>query len=279
MYLKGDFHIHTIASDGEMTPSQIINLAKDNNFDIISITDHDSTSSIKQAVTYGEKVGVKVIPGIELSTIYNDEIIHILGYFKNDNYNNKLFQNFLNELKNFRVTRGIKMVENINKLFNIHIDYKDVESLAKGVVQRPHIAKAILKKGYPYSINYIFDKIIGKDSPAYVPNRHITTEEGISLLKNLGALVVLAHPILIKKSNIYELLKLNFDGIEAIYPLHSKDDIRKFKQLAKKHNKFITAGSDTHELNDKNKEHGIIGSVALVGKELNVFISKLNLVD
>ncbi|MCD3297307.1 PHP domain-containing protein, partial [Clostridium botulinum] len=106
MYKKGDFHLHTTASDGKLSPTELVTLAKNDGFDIISITDHDNTFGLEEAIVSGTKLGIKIIPGIELSTRYNGESIHVLGYFKDDSYKNSLFQNYLKEIQDFRILRA-----------------------------------------------------------------------------------------------------------------------------------------------------------------------------
>ncbi len=269
--------MHTTASDGGLSPLQLIDIARKEGFDVISITDHDTLDSLESGIKIGEALGVKVIPGVELSTIHNEETVHILGYFKNEEYKNKDFNKFLQDIKDFRVERSKKIITNLKKFFNIDIDYQKVMHDAKGIIARPHIAKAIIERGYNYSWEYIFSNIISSDSPAYVPNKKISTKEGIHILKNLDAVVVLAHPVLIKKTSIEDILELPFDGIEAIYPLNSPDEERKFIKLGKKTGKLITAGSDFHGINDKDNNHGTLGDVYLEGEYLNNFLTKAHL--
>ncbi|WP_102400069.1 PHP domain-containing protein [Haloimpatiens massiliensis] len=275
MYTKGDFHMHTTASDGGLSPLQLVDIVRKKGFDVISITDHDTLDSLENGVKTGEALGVKVIPGIELSTIHHEETIHILGYFRDEQYKNKELNKFLQDIKDFRVERSKKIISNLKKFFNIDIDYQKVLHDAKGVVARPHIAKAIIENGYNYSWEYIFSNIINSDSPAYVPNKKISTEEGIHLLKNLNAVVILAHPVLIKKTPIKHMLKLPFDGIEAIYPLNNPQEEKEFINLAKESGKLITAGSDFHGINDKDSNHGALGDVCLEGEYLSNFLNKI----
>ncbi|MFD3157712.1 PHP domain-containing protein [Haloimpatiens sp. FM7330] len=277
MYTKGDFHLHTNASDGGYSPEDLIELVSKEGFDIMSITDHDTLDSVERGIKYGTKLGIKVIPGIELSTMYKGETIHILGYFRDDNYKSKDFNNFLIGMGEYRIYRGKKIIENLKKYFHIEVSYEKVVESAKGVIARPHIAKAIIDKGYNYTWKYIFDNILGKDSPAYIPNKKIDVSEGIQMLKDLNAVVVLAHPVLIKNSSIDEMMQFDFDGIEAIYPLNSKEDEKKFLDTAKKYNKFITAGSDFHGLGKNDTTHGKPGDICLEGKRLCAFLSALNL--
>jgi len=275
MFKKGDFHLHTTASDGKLTPSELVNIASSENLDIIAITDHDTTKGLPEGIKAGEKYGITVIPGIEFSTIHNEESIHILGYFKDDSYKSDKFQTFLNEMHDYRAWRGQRIVDNLKIYFDISIDGHQLIKDTKGVIARPHIAQAIINAGYNYSWEYLFNNIISKESPAYVPNKSISISEGIKILKEVNALLILAHPTLIKKSTIEDLIKFDFDGIEAIYPLNSKEDTEKYLNIAKENNKIITAGSDYHGIGIQDTKHGHIGAVNLTGESLKIFLEKL----
>lgn len=276
LYKKGDFHLHTTASDGNLFPSKLVCMAKQEGVDIISITDHDTLSGIDEALKEGKKIGIKVIPGIELSTLYESKSIHILGYFKDISHISPKFKNFLKEMNLYRINRAKKIVNNLYKFFNIKLNFESIVKTANGIVARPHIAKAIINAGYDYSFDYIFSNFIGDSSPAYVPNKKLSTIEGIKMLTSLNAMVVLAHPILIKDVNIEDLLKLPFHGIEAIYPVNRACDTEKFIKYAKKYNKIITAGSDFHSMDKKSLKHAhTIGEVYLDENKITDFLNKL----
>ena len=144
--------------------------------------------------------------------------------------------------------------------FNIKLDLNKLLKNSKEIITRPHIAKEIIASGYPYDFNEIFDKFIGFDSKAYVPLTRISTKEGIKILKDFGALVFLAHPVLLKKSKVEDLLVYDFDGIEALYSQNTNEDTNKFITLAKENKLYITCGSDYHGI-ENDKRHGTIGSV------------------
>ncbi|MDI9216456.1 PHP domain-containing protein [Clostridium tertium] len=257
---KCDLHIHSICSDGRFTPSDIVKMAKEKNLDYISLTDHDTLTGIKEALNEAETLNVKFIPGIELSTEYNGESIHVLGFFNKDNYDHLELNNILNEFKERRISRAYKIVDNLKKYHNIEIDINKVLSNGKDTIARPHIAKAIIDAGYPYDHDYIFDNFIGNNCPAYIPSTKLSTKDGIKLLKKYGALVFLAHPVLVKKTPVEDLLDLGFDGLEAIYYKNTEKDTDKFLGLAKDKNLFISSGSDCHGIpNDEG--HGSVGDV------------------
>ncbi|MCB2291047.1 PHP domain-containing protein [Clostridium sp. CS001] len=277
MYNKGDFHLHTNASDGKLSPKELIYTASISGLDIIAITDHDTTINVEEGIREGLNKNIRVIPGIELSTVHNNESIHILGYFRDDKYKNEAFQSFLSDVDNYRITRAKKIVENLDTFFKIKLDYENILDEAKGVIARPHIAKAIINAGYRYDWKYIFDNLLSNDSPAYVETTKILTADGIKMLKELNAIVVLAHPVLIKNSSIDEMLSFDFDGIEAIYPQNTKKQKIFLKAKAREYNMLITAGSDFHGITSSDTSHGNIGSVLLRGTELEAFVNALEL--
>jgi predicted metal-dependent phosphoesterase TrpH len=276
MNSKADLHLHTSSSDGKLTPRDLVDEAIKAKLNIMAVTDHDTIAGVEEALAYGNSQGIKVIPGIELSTYHNKESIHILGYIRGQGYKSINFNSSLQELIDYRIKRGLMIVENLNKYFNIKLSYEKILEEAKGVIARPHIAKAIVEAGYEYSWNYIFENIIGEKSPAYVPKKNLTIEEGIKLLRSVNSVVVLAHPVLIKKTPIEELLKFPFDGLEAIYYRNSKEDTEKYLEMAKKHKKLITAGSDFHGISENDRSHGSVGCVSLSGEHLDRFIEFYN---
>ncbi|MGG7212366.1 PHP domain-containing protein [Clostridium nigeriense] len=257
---KCDLHTHSICSDGRFKPEEIIQMANERNLDYISLTDHDTLSGINDAMEEAKKLNVNFIPGIELSTEYNGESIHVLGFFNKETYNNPKLNSILEEFKEKRISRAYKIVENLKKFHNIELDINKVLSNGKDTIARPHIAKAIIDAGYPYNHDYIFKNFIGNDCPAYVPSTKLSTIDGIKLLKEFNALVFLAHPVLVKKTPVEDLLKLGFDGLEAIYYKNTPSDTDKFLDLAMKMNLYISCGSDCHGI-PSDISHGNVGDV------------------
>ncbi|MFR1708560.1 MAG: PHP domain-containing protein [Clostridium sp.] len=272
MSFIAEFHCHTTASDGKFSPSQVVDMAKNKNVKLLSITDHDTTEGIEEALKRAKEVSIDFIPGIELSCNHNGESIHILGYFKGNDYKDENLVEFLRSLKVNRESRAISIVNNLNKYFNIKINVEDVLKISNGVVARPHIAQAIVNAGYPYDFQYIFDKFIGNNSPAYVPNKHISIPEGIKLLKKYNCIVVLAHPKLIKKTTIKDILKYDFHGIEAIYYQNFKRETDEFISLARSRNMIITCGSDFHGISKDDTNHGNIGDMSLSEEDFKKFM-------
>ncbi|MDD6796458.1 MAG: PHP domain-containing protein [Clostridiaceae bacterium] len=273
--IKVDFHTHTTSSDGQLTPTEMVTRAFNLNVKYLAITDHDTISGLKEAQEIASSLDINIIPGIELSTTHNNESIHILGFFKDKSYDNEDFINFLNCLKDQRISRAKKMVDKLKEIFNIEINFENVLHRGKDVIARPHIAREIISAGYPYDMNYIFDNFIGKDCPAFVSTKKISTEEGIDILHNLNALVFLAHPKLIKKSPIDDFLKMNFDGIEAVYFQNTSDEEKYYLDIAHKNNLLVSAGSDCHGDFINDLRHGDIGCMKIESELVEKLLTKL----
>ena len=243
--IKADLHIHTTASDGLFDPSEVVDWANKKNIKIIAITDHDTTDGIKRAMKRAKLYDIIVIPGIEFSCNYNGEEMHILGYYIN--YESDIINEITNKLKESRLVRGEKILD---KLINmgLKITLEEVKSLAgKGVIGRPHIARALINRGYVSSIEEAFSKYIGRNQPAYVERLKLSIEECIELIHKVGGVAILAHPGLIEDDKIiYEIMKYKIDGIEVVHSKHSQDVIKKLSSLADSLNLIKTGGSDCH---------------------------------
>ena len=269
-----DLHTHSTASDGTSSPTEVVKRANAANVKYLALTDHDTVSGIEEALDAAKGLEITFIPGIELSTYFNKESIHVLGFFKGDGYKDKDLNDFLNSIKTKRIERAKKIVENLAKFHDIHITLESIMKNGKDTIARPHIAKAIMDAGYDYDKEYIFEHFIGNDCPAYIPSVQIDTKDGVELLKKHGAIVVLAHPVLLKKSSFQDVLALGFDGLEGIYPMNSEEDTEKFLNYAKEHNLITSCGSDSHGGEDDIK-HSSLGSMKMDEEWLNKFLTKL----
>lgn len=270
--IKVDLHTHSTASDGKLSPRELVKRAKERGSTILALTDHDNTLGLEEASLAAKELSLDFIPGIELSTVHNKESIHILGFFKDDSYKSKELQDFLLSLKEHRENRGKKIVENLKKYFNIEISYEDVLKKGDGVIARPHIARTIMEAGYPYTMDEIFDRFISNNSPAYVENKEITVKDGIKLLKDYNALVFLAHPILIRKTPVQDFLDFGFDGIEAIYFQNTKDQTKRLLKLCREKSLLTSAGGDFHGNLEGDSKHGDLGLTEIPEELLENFL-------
>ena len=245
--MKFDLHVHTNYSDGRFKPSKVIDLAVERNLNGIAITDHDTILGIDKAIEYSKKYkGFEVIPGIELGSIYNDEEVHILGYFID--YTSKELLETIKALKKDRINRGRKIIDKLKKI-NINISEKEISSLNEDeFTGRVHIARILIKMKYANSISDAFEKYLKIGAPAYVERKTLSIKESIDLINRSKGLAVLAHPGILKKKDtiINYCIENNIQGIECMHSKHSIKDTEKFMKIARKHNLLITAGSDCH---------------------------------
>lgn len=250
--MKFDLHTHTDNSDGTYSPIELIDLAIKKGLSGIAITDHDNTDGVDIAIKYAEQLkDFKIIPGIEFGCVYEGKEVHILGYFIDYNDNN--FIKLTKKLKDSRMTRGVKIISRLNDL-EIEISMKDVNEFSKAdFIGRPHIARALMKKGYVNNISEAFEKYLGINSPAYVERYKISVEEVINLIKDIKGISVLAHPGLIGDNNIVNYcISKGINGLECIYPQHSGKEFKYYSNKAKDNNLLITGGSDFHGDRCKN---------------------------
>lgn len=258
--IKCDFHVHSTASDGNYTPTEVVNRAIKNNVNFLALTDHDSINGIDEAIEAAKGKNITFIPGIELSTVHRGESIHLIGLFKDNLYKSTELKDFLEDMREKRKTRALLIVERLKKYFNIIIDADALLSRGDETIARPHIAQAIIEAGYPYTFDYIFDNIIGDKCNGYVASSKISTEDGVKILKEFNAVVILAHPKLIKKTQIHEFISLGMDGLEVFYYLNTPKETKRFKELALKNGLLMSVGSDCHGI-ESDDRHGDIGDV------------------
>jgi len=241
-----DLHIHTNASDGLLSPEEVVKWAIIKKLRAIAITDHDTITGIEPAINSNDRSDkLEIIPGVELNTEFDGKEVHILGYFID--YKNSWFLDILDKIQNSRYHRARKMIEKLQHL-GIKISFERVEEISKGSsIGRPHIARAMVESGYVSDIPDAFDKYIGEGCPAYVERYKLTTKEAIEIINKIKGIPVLAHPGLITDKNIINhILDLGIMGIEVYHPKHDSDMISYLFLLSKKRGLFITGGTDCH---------------------------------
>ena len=272
--MKADLHMHTTLSDGAYSAKEIIKRAKRNGADIIAITDHDVCKNVEENYRYAKEEGIIYLPGIELSTIYKRRPVHVLGYFRDDSYQSKEMLDYYKFVREGRENRAHKFIANLKKYFDLDITYEEVYSYSRGIVTRPHIAKA-LKNNYPhFTLGKIYGELIADDSPAYVPSCELSVEEGINLLRRNNCVVVLAHPTLLKDDIKDFVISQDYDGFEGKYIRNKENDEQFFRDLAKKRKMIITAGGDFHGTKG-DTIHADIGVVTIEGEDLEIFLERL----
>jgi len=249
-----DLHIHTTASDGKYSPDVIVAKAAETGLKYISITDHDTIDGITPAIKAAKSYpGLTLIPGVEISTDLADCEAHILGYFID--YASPDFQKELEKFRDSRLGRGQRMVAKLNEL-GIKIDWSRVQAIAgDGAIGRPHVAQAMLEKGYVKTFEEAFDKYIGHGGPAYVEREKMTPQEAVALILSAGGIPVLAHPFTVKDSEAMAaaLKEAGLIGIEAYYKDNTPEQTAATLELAEKYSLIATGGTDYHGI-DESKE-------------------------
>ena len=268
--MKADLHMHSLHSDGTYSVKELVHYAKEKGLDVIALTDHDSMNGVLEATLTGIKLGIKVIPGIELSTFRNNESVHVLGYFNGDIPQELL--EYSSEIIRKRRERMIKMAQNCKDMHNLKVDIDRLMSI-NGTITRAHLIRELEECNKEYTREEIATKFLQEDCPAYIPSTKVSTEDGIKFLKSLHAKVVIAHPVLLKKNDINEIIQLGIDGLEGIYPKNKEGDEQYYRDLCRKHNLILTAGSDFHGVIDYS--HGDLAYNVLEGKDLEEFLNRL----
>jgi hypothetical protein len=255
-HLGIDLHIHSTASDGSFTPAEIIDHAQKLNLAAIAITDHDSIDGSREALRIGIPPSFNFLTGVEISAAHppffpGSGSFHILGY--DIHLDNRDLNQALSKLQDARRNRNPSILKRLNKLgFQISLDEVNQE-VGEGQLGRPHIAYAMVKKGFVTSIDEAFDKYLGTRGPAYVDKYRIECEQAIQIIRAAGGVPVLAHPALLDIENdqkldalLQNLVKIGLAGIEVYYPEHSPQQIGQYTELARKYGLLMTGGTDFH---------------------------------
>lgn len=245
-----DFHLHSYVSDGTVSPTEVVKLASEAGLVAMALTDHDTVDGVEEALSAGEKYGIKVIPGIELSADYKGSDLHILGL--NVDYKNEEFCKKVAVCRDSRHNRNLKMIEKLRECgFNISWDIM-LERFGSKSITRAHFAKFLIDEGYVDNKEEAFNKYLNPGCPCYVSRVKVTPFEAIDIIKEAGGHPVLAHPLLYKmpydrlESVIVMLKDHGLEGIEGRYSLNKVEDNVFMDKLAKRHGLKMTGGSDFH---------------------------------
>jgi predicted metal-dependent phosphoesterase TrpH len=246
-----DLHLHTTASDGAFAPAALVGMAAEAGLDCIAITDHDSTDGVAAAQETGQALGVRVIAGIEFNTMWHGQSVHILGYFVDTEHPE--LQAVIARQRDGRLYRAQRMVEKLAAL-NMPLVWEEILADADGgAVGRPHIAKAMLARGYVNDANEAFARYLGHGMPAYVEQPKLTPSEAVMLLHRAGAAAGLAHPYNVEGADqvdldtlVPELAAAGLDAIETYYTGYGTAQRAEILNLAARFDLIPTGGSDFH---------------------------------
>ncbi|MCI7583875.1 MAG: PHP domain-containing protein [Eubacteriales bacterium] len=246
--MRLNLHTHSNKSDGVFTPDEVVKIQADDKIDVMSLTDHDSVSGIDEAIGAGEKYGVKVLPGIELSC-YSICEIHILGY--NFDYKNPDFIQELKAIKDLRKLRISKTIERLHEI-GVPLDASSVD-FENGNVGRVHVAKEMVRQGIVKSVSDAFNQYIGSGKRAYVQGYRLSPMDAVKLIKKFGGTAVLAHPVFIPSAKVEllvsGLIPYGLDGLECRYGSFNETDTARFLKMADKYGLVATCGTDIHDKN------------------------------
>jgi 3',5'-nucleoside bisphosphate phosphatase len=268
-YGYADLHTHTRASDGTEMPAENVRIAHAAGLFALAITDHDTVAGIGEAEAEGNRLGITVVPGVEISTVAGGQDLHVLGYYIRTG--DPLLLNRLEELRSVRDRRNVMMLAKLREL-GIEITLDEVMERRRSTgrsdetVGRPHIAQVLMDKGVVGSLDEAFSKYLGRTGSAYVNPPRIHPETAIKWIHEAGGAAVLAHPGLYGDDALVEtLIPLGLDGIEAFHSDHSQEDEERYQAMAERNGLLVTAGSDFH-----GERNGVVFHAALGSRRISV---------
>ncbi len=259
-----DLHAHTTASDGSLSPTELVQKAKDAGLGALAVTDHDTLAGLPEAIVAASRCNLELVPGVELSVEDDGGRFHLLGYLFDPD--DRPLQDALVDLRRSRAARNTQIAEKMGHL-GLPVTMSDVRAEAGSgeVIARPHFAQALIKKGVVGSVQEAFDRFLSTGKPLYLPKQVLTPRDAITLIHGAGGLAVMAHPGL-APLNEDALAKLigrlaqddGLDGIEAYYSQHSPAQTERFLTLAQRLSLIVSAGSDFHGTPKPHVPLGII---------------------
>ncbi len=245
-----DLHTHTIASDGSYSPHELIKLASSAGLKAIAVTDHDTMHGIQEAVNAGREYDIEVIPGMELSVLYRQGDMHMLGYYLSAS---PLLNAVLQEVQESRAKRNPLILKKLAYL-GCSIEMDELNNISHGgQIGRPHIAQAMVNHGFVADTKTAFAMYLKKGGPAYVPKSVLSPQRAIEAIHSAGGLAVLAHPFSLHcnrqaelKEIVAELKILGLDGMECYYSEHDSSFTDMCIRVANEYDLVVTGGSDFH---------------------------------
>ena len=245
-----DLHLHTRYSDGSLTPAEVVDLAHQAGVTALAITDHDIVDGIPHALDAATPLGIEVIPGVELSSRFNQQELHVLGYFFD--WRDPIFRDHLARQRRSRHVRNPQTIERLNAL-GLELSEEEVKAKAgSDSIGRPHVAQVLVDKGYVHDTREAFDRYLKEGAPAYVPRTLSDTRDVIAWTRDAGGGPVLAHPTWTRCQGepLYRLCaclkEAGLLGLEVFYSSHTRQQTSRYLELAKRLDLLVTGGSDFH---------------------------------
>jgi len=274
--MRIDLHSHSTASDGRLSPTQLVKLARDRDIATLAITDHDTLRGVAEAQSAGARIGVRVIAGIEISTLFNgSKEAHVLGYGMRPT--DDATRATIASLQPRRASRARAILERLAAL-GVPVPFDAVAALAgDGMIGRPHIARAMIAAGHVPDLQSAFDRFLAEGQPAFVPNDALTPAEAVELIHAAHGVAVLAHPCLFQgdlEALFTSMLAAGLDGIEIYHPDNPPAARPALLARAQRHGLLVTGGSDFHGLSTDGDAS--LGSIALPAGLLDALDARIN---
>jgi hypothetical protein len=250
MTLHYDLHSHSLASDGTLSPAELVSSAAASGVDVLALTDHDETGGIAEATQAAEAAGLCLIPGVEVSVTWEKQTVHIVG-LRIDPESSPLQQG-LARLREFRNWRAEEMGRRLAK-HGIEGAYEAASALARGrIISRTHFAQFLADEGHAKSVRDVFKHFLKPRKPGYVPGEWAALEEAVGWIHSAGGQAVIAHPARYtmsasKRRKLFgEFVELGGEALEVVSGSHSLGDSHAMAQYARQFGLLASAGSDYH---------------------------------
>jgi len=240
-----DLHAHTTASDGALPPQELVRHAKKCDVSVLAVTDHDTLVGIPSAMAEGTRVGLEIVPGVEVTAYVDDLEVHILGHFIDPD--DVQLTRFLALSRDDRIERIRRMIDKLWSL-GLPLDADEILTQAPGSsVGRPHLAQAMVRRGYVTSVQEAFDRYLTPGKPAHVERSRLPAAEVIVAIKLAGGVPSLAHPgVYGRDEMIPRLVEQGLMGLEVHHPDHDADAIFRYERMRLRYGMLAAGGSDYH---------------------------------
>lgn len=241
-----DLHLHTTASDGVCKPSELVDMAWRAGITTMSVTDHDTVASVAEIAALTRDIGMKFVPGIEITAVHEGRDVHVLGYFIDPD--SAPFAEFLQRQRVDRVRRLSEMVDRLAEIGKpINREKVLAKKEAGGSLGRPMVARALVKAGHVTDMRQAFDELIGEGKPAFVPRVGPTPSEVVLIIAQAGGVASLAHPGLLKRDDLIPaLVEAGLPALEAFHSDHDPETTEHYLALAERLGLAVSGGSDYH---------------------------------